>query len=125
MLSRNVFGPSVTKSLTLPWNSFGPLVTKSVTLPANCCGPFTKKSVMLPWNCPNGPLMLHSGIGEQLTVLSGAAAAGAAVATAAALINPATIKAFFILPPHWTRPTGSVRQLTQPSLSIQDLHSFS
>jgi hypothetical protein len=80
MLSRNVFGPFVTKSLTLSWNVFGPSVAKPVTLPWNFCGPSVKNSVKLDWNFSRSPLMVHRMIGEQLTVLSGAAAAGAATA---------------------------------------------
>ncbi len=56
MLSTNVFGPSVTKSLTLPTNLLGPDLMPST----NVCGPFVTKS-----------LTLHKKVGEQLTVLGG------------------------------------------------------
>jgi len=94
MLSWNVFGPFVTKSVTLSWNVFGPLVKKSVTLVCQA---------------PIDPVTWHRGIGEQLTVV-GAAAAGAAAARPAALISPAMIRVFFIVSSRWRlfdRPTCS------------------
>jgi hypothetical protein len=101
MLSWNVFGPFVTKSVTLCWNVFGPSVTKEVTLSWNVFGPLVKKSVTLVCQAPIDPVTWHRGIGEQLTVLSGAAAAGAAAARPAALISPAMIRVFFIVSSRW------------------------
>ncbi len=111
MLFTNVLGPFVTKSVTLFTNVFGPSVTNPVTL------------VLDSWICPS---MVHRITGEQPTVLTGVAPAGTAVSKPAALINPATIRVFFIFPLDvgaWT--SASTLELTQSSQNLRDLHRVS